>query len=214
MPIDTDKIVRWMSAHKQPLLTAVMILCVAGIVCAWEGVVKDRVFPKNFGVVEAGQIYRSGQIAPSLIKKVLLNYNIKVIISLAGDSSEEEKQAAKEIGVERLIFSMRGNGTGSVADYAGAVAAIYRAQQENKPVLVHCAAGTHRTGGVIASYRLIVQKKDVDFVRNEMIHYGFKPDKNINLRTFLNNNMMNIAEELKKMGVIDKMPSSIPEIKG
>jgi protein tyrosine/serine phosphatase len=92
------------------------------------------------------------------------------------------------------------------------VAAICQAQQENKPVLVHCAVGTHRTGGVIAAYRLIVQKKDVNFVRDEMVHYGFDPDKNTTLRTFLNNNMITIAEELKTMGVIEKTPPSIPEI--
>ena len=108
---------------------------------------------------------------------------------------------------------MSGNGTGDIGDYAKAVAAIYRAQQENKPVLVHCAAGTHRTGGVIAAYRLLIQHKDADAVRAEMMQYGFNPNKHTNLRMFLNNNMMAIAEKLKAMGVIDKVPASIPAIK-
>jgi hypothetical protein len=46
-----------------------------------------------------------------------------------------------------------------------------------------------------------------------MMHYGFDPDDDTNLRKFLNGNMIKIAEELKKMKVIDKIPSPIPEIR-
>jgi hypothetical protein len=45
-----------------------------------------------------------------------------------------------------------------------------------------------------------------------MTRYGFDPNDDTNLRVFLNSNMMKIAEELKKMGVIGRIPSSIPEI--
>jgi protein tyrosine phosphatase len=107
---------------------------------------------------------------------------------------------------------MGGNGVGDIGDYAKAVAAIYQAQKENKPVLVRCAAGAHRTGGVIAAYRLLIQHKDADSVRAEMMQYGFEPGENTTLRVFLNDNMMKIAEEMKKMGVIEKVPSSIPAI--
>jgi protein tyrosine/serine phosphatase len=217
MIMDVYKIMNWMSTHKRQLLIAIILLGLIGALCAWEGFAKDIFIPKKFGVVEPGQIYRSGKISPFLIRKILTKYGIKVIITLSGDSTSSspdnaERKTAKELGIERLVFSMRGNGTGDIGDYAKAVAAIYQAQQENKPVLVHCAAGAHRTGGVIAAYRLIVQKKDVNFVRAEMIHYGFNPNHNTNLRVFLNDNMMAIAEKLKTMGVIEKVPSSIPAI--
>jgi protein tyrosine/serine phosphatase len=207
------KILNWASVHKLLLLIAVIILF-AIIAEKREGYLWYRLFPRNFGVVEAGQIYRSGQIAPSLLKEVVLKNNIKVIVSLNGDSSQEERKITAELGIERVIFSLQGDGTGSVDDYARAVGAICQAQQENKPVLVHCASGAHRTGGVIAAYRLIVQKKDINFVRNEMIHYGFNTNNDMKLRTFLNKNMMKIADVLKQMGIINEVPSSLPEIRG
>jgi hypothetical protein len=210
-------ILNWASTHKRHLLIAVISLGLIGAFCAWEGFAKDIFFSKNWGVVEPGQIYRSGKISPFLIRKVLTKYNIKVIITLSGDSQTSapdnaERKAAKALGIKRLIFSMGGNGTGDIGDYAKAVAAIYQAQQENKPVLVHCAAGAHRTGGVIAAYRLLIQHKDADSVRTEMMQYGFEPDEDTTLRMFLNDNMMAIAEKLKTMGVIEKVPSSIPAI--
>jgi protein tyrosine/serine phosphatase len=215
--MDAYKILNWMSTHKRQLLIATISLGLIGAICAWEGFVKDIFIPKKFGVVEPGQIYRSGKISPFLIKKILTKYDIKGIITLSGDSPSSspdtaEKKAAKELGVERLIFSLPGDGVGDVNDYARIVAAICQFQKEGKPVLVHCAAGAHRTGGIIAAYRLIVQGKDADSVLAEMVHYGFNPDKSINLRIFLNNNMMIIAEKLKTMGVIEKMPPSIPAI--
>jgi protein tyrosine/serine phosphatase len=147
-----------------------------------------------------------------------LKYKIKKIISLAGDQKSRdeniaERQAAKELGIERVIFTLPGNGAGDVNDYAHIIAEICQAQKEKKPVLVHCVAGAQRTGGIIAAYRLLIQHKDATSVRAEMTHYGFDSDSNTNLRAFLNSNMMKIAEELKKMGVIDRIPSSIPEIR-
>jgi protein tyrosine/serine phosphatase len=200
------------SPYRQKIIISSALICLIGTICLWEWFIKNHFIPKNFGVVEQGRIYRSGQIEPSLLKKVLLKYKIKEIISLSIDSSDEERNIAEELGIKRLIFPLRGNGTGDVNDYAKIVAEIYQAQKEKKPVLVHCSAGAQRTGGIIAVYRLIIQNKDADSVRAEMAHYGFEPNDDTNLRNFLNNNMMEIAKDLKEMGVIDKIPSSIPKI--
>lgn len=212
MTFDVLKVLKTTSTHKRQIIIAAAVICLIGTIYLWQEVIKDRVIPKNFGVVEKGRIYRSGQISPSLMKKVLLKYQIKEIISLSGNSSNEEIKIAEELGIKRVVFSLRGNGTGDVNDYAKIVAEICQTQKEKKPVLVRCVAGAQRTGGIIAAYRLIIQQKDVNSVRAGMVRHGFDPDDNINLRNFLNNNMMKIAEKLKKMGIIDTMPSSIPEI--
>jgi protein tyrosine/serine phosphatase len=214
-----QKILRLISTYKRPIVIGLTLFCIVSMLIAWEKFIEDYVIPKNFGVVEAGQIYRSGHISPLLIKKTLMKYNIKGVISLIGDSTSNvfdnaERKAASELGIERLIFGLRGNGTGDVNDYAKIIAAICRFQREGKPVLIHCASGAERTGGVIAVYRLIVQRKDVGFVREEMSHYGFNPDVDINLRRFLNDNMMEIAKRLKQMGVINQVPPLIPKIRG
>ena len=213
------KILTSILSDKRLHIALIIVVLVYGTIMLWEYVIRDRIIPLQFGVVEEGQIYRSGQISASLIRKTLVKYNIKAIIELAGDSSTNvnqlaEKKAAAELGIERNVFSLRGNGTGDIETYANVIAAICEERKEKEPVLVHCVAGAQRTGGVIAAYRLIIEQRDADFVRKEMEHYGFDSDNDINLRNFLNNNMTKIAGLLKQMGVIDKVPESIPKIRG
>ncbi|MCX5635004.1 MAG: tyrosine-protein phosphatase [Planctomycetota bacterium] len=213
------KILTFILTDKGLHIALIMAVLIFGAIMMWEYVIRDRIIPRQFGVVEDGRIYRSGQISASMVRKTLIKYNIKAIIELAGDSATSvnqlaEKKVVAELGIERDVFSLRGNGTGDIETYANAVATICEERKEKEPVLVHCRAGAQRTGGVIAAYRLIIEQRDADFVRKEMEHYGFNADNDINLRNFLNNNMMEIARLLKQMGVIDKVPESIPKIRG
>jgi len=201
----------------KPRLVWPAILLLVGTIWLWEDVVEDRVIPKRFGVVKEGQIYRSGQLSSSLVKRILLKYKIGVIVSLSGDSSgdvdkDAERQAAAELDIERLIFPLSGNGTGDINNYARAIAAICEAQKKQKPVLVHCTAGVQRTGGVIAAYRLLVEKENAPFVLAEMMRFGWNPKRNAYLLPYLNSHMEELAMLLQQMGVIDHVPPSLPQI--
>jgi protein-tyrosine phosphatase len=194
------------------------LLIVTGLaICAWFGIIRYHVIPKRFGVVEQGRIYRSGQISATLVKKILTKYNIRVIVDLTSDDpknqdQQAEKKAAAELNIKVLRFPMNGKGTGDVNDYASAVAAIANAEKQNLPVLVHCAAGAQRTGGVIAMFRLLVQKKDPAFVISEMKHYGWNAKDNPDLLPYLDGNMALLAEMLKQAGVINEAPSPLPKL--
>ena len=177
------------------LFVAVPAIVIGLAVWAWFGFIRYNVIPRNFGVVAPGHVYRSGQISAPLIKKILTKYNIRVIIDLTPrdpnkpDKLAEEKAAA-ELNIKVLRFAMSGNGTGDINDYVSAVAAIVNAEKQNLPVLVHCSAGAARTGGVIATYRLLVQKIAPNLVEGEMEKYGYPiHDNKRSLRPFLNNNM-------------------------
>jgi protein tyrosine phosphatase len=194
-----------------------VILLIGGGIWVWEGIIKDRVIPKRFGVVQEGQIYRSGCLSAALVKKVLKKYNIKVIIDLTVDSPDNhdqkaEKQAAAELGIERLTFPLRGNGTGDIKNYARAIASIVKAKQERKPVLVHCAAGTQRTGGVIAAYRLLVEQKDISFIYAELMRYDWDPKDDTALLKYLNSHMAELATLLKQMLIINEIPDPLPAL--
>jgi protein tyrosine phosphatase (PTP) superfamily phosphohydrolase (DUF442 family) len=206
-----------MQHHKQLRIIAAVLLCLIGGFGLWEGLLKDDFIPKRFGVVEDGKIYRSGQLSRWLVERTLLKYNIKVIVNLTGDSTntadkDEEKEAAEKLGIERYYFFLGGDGTGDVNDYAKAIAAICQSKEKGKPVLVHCAAGTQRAGGIIAAYRLLIEQKDVPYVVNEMMSYDWSPEKNPYLLPYLNGNMEKLAFLLNQMGVIDKIPNPVPQI--
>lgn len=211
-----------LSQRRKPIFTrsrlrsvCLTILLMGGGIWVWEDVIKYRVIPKRFGVVQEGQVYRSGRLSAALVRRILVKYNIRLIVDLTGNSPDNhdqkaEKQAAAELGIERLTFPLRGNGTGDINNYARAIAAIVKAKQERKPVLVHCAAGAQRTGGVIAAYRLLVEQKDPSFIHTELMLFDWDPKNDTDLLTYLNSHMAELAMLLKQMGVIDEIPEPLP----
>lgn len=211
MPRATTNKSRWASIGRIALIVAVIG---AGI-WLWEDVLEDHVIPKRWGVVEAGKIYRSGRLSVTFVKRTLKKHNIAVIVTLTGNKpghkdQEAERQAAAQLGIEILRFPLRGNGTGDINNYAQAIAAIVDAKQKGKPVLVHCAAGTQRTGGVIACYRMLIEKKPALFAYAELLHCDWDPDDDQILLTYVNNNMAELATLLKRKGVIDEVPNPLP----
>jgi protein-tyrosine phosphatase len=199
------------------LFVAVPAIIIGLSIWGWFDFVKYRIVPKKFGVVVPGRIYRSGQISAQLIKKILTKHNIRVIIDLTSVDSNNpdklaEENAVAELNIKVFRFLMSGNGTGDINDYASAITAIAHAKKQNMPVLVHCTAGAYRTGGVIAAYRLLVQKIDPNVVEDEFEKYGCPIDDRPTLRSFLNDNMAELAMRLKQSGVIDEIPSPLPQL--
>ena len=182
----------------------------------WE-IAKYQIVPKRWGIVEHDKIFRSGRIAPHLIRKTLQKHGIKVIVDLTepdprNASWRAEQIAATELGISRYNFQLRGDGTGNITNYANAISAIEQARKENKPVLVHCAAGVQRTGGVMASYRLLVQKQPPATAYAELTRYGWKSGHDRILLDYLNNHMNELAALLQEMKVIARAPRPAPQI--
>jgi protein tyrosine phosphatase (PTP) superfamily phosphohydrolase (DUF442 family) len=215
MTVEVSKIKSY-SRRKWLVILCLAVSVTAGLL-ACVNIFKNLVIPKRFGVVEQGIVYRSGQISVPLIKKVLAEYKIKTIVVLTGEKpgdpdQQAENRAADEMNVEILRFPLSGNGTGDINEYARAVVAIADAQKHKQPILVHCTAGSYRTGGVIAIYQVLIQKIDPRIVEDEIEKYGCAIDDKPLLRSFLNNNMAELAMRLKKSGVIDEIPSPLPQI--
>jgi protein tyrosine/serine phosphatase len=205
------------SKRKRYLFFVLAILLVAGSVWLWEEVLEDRIIPKRFGVVEQGQIYRSGQLHKALVEKTLRKYKIAKIVDLTGavpgdQNQQAEIRATQDLGIERVELHLKGDGTGDIRHYVEAIAFIHDAVHQNKPVLVHCAAGAQRTGGVIAAYRMLVQKKPPSEVQHEMTNYGWRATNNPALPQYLNNNMGRLAEMLVAKGVLDEVPEPLPQL--
>jgi len=196
------------------LIIASSVLAVGTGVWIWKEVIEDRVIPKRWGVVEDGTIYRSGQLHSYLVEKTLKRYRIATIVSLTFDDPNDKNQqaehrAAANLGIDLQRYPLSGNGTGDIHNYAKAVAAIVRSRVSGRPVLVHCAAGSQRTGGAIAFYRLLVERRPTSFVYRELRRYGWKPS-NRALLDYVNGHMAELAQVLVEMDVIKDVPTPLP----
>jgi len=195
----------------------VLILLAVALVWLWSSCACRWVFPKRWGVVEEGAVYRSGQLSAMLVKRTLTRHHIQVIVDLTDHDADRldhavELRAARELGILDFNFPLSGDGTGDIRHYAEAIAAIVKAKNAGKPVLVHCVAGAMRTGGVIAAYRLLVERADPEAVRKEMMRYGWKPRKNRVLIDYLNAHMAELARLLVERGVIENVPDPLPQL--
>ena len=188
---------------------------IAGAVVSWDLVLKDRLATRHWGVVEQGRIYRSGRLPLDRARDTLANHRIGVLIDLTENKPDnrfqlKERAAAVELGVEYHNFPLSGDGTGDIAHYADAIAVMCRARREGKPVLVHCAAGAQRTGGVVAAYRVLVEGMSPAEARAELKRYGWKPVKDQVLLDYLNRNMAELAALLLARQVIGAIPEPLP----
>lgn len=200
----------------KPLPAVVLAICLLGAVAwLWDGVLKDRLIPKRWEVVEGHQIYRSGQLSAALVKRTLASCGIRVIVALTADDPQDkdqqaEERAAAELGIELLRFPLNGDGTGDIHQYAGALAAVVQAERQGKPVLIHCAAGVQRTGGTIAFLRLLVDKRSPTEVVQELRQHGWSPKENPKLLPYLNDNLGRLATILHEKGLLDEIPYPLP----
>lgn len=204
----------WRTVHRPWSRVAgiVLALGVVGIAMwAWE-----RRMPVRWAAVEEGCLYRSGRLPAALVGKVLRDHGIKVIVALNAEASDDvddlaERKAAGDLGVELLRFPLRGDGTGEVDHYIAAVAAIARARQQGKCVLVHCIAGSQRTGGVIACYQLLVENRTPAEALREMKRGGWRT-RDVALTAYINANLAVIAAGLHDQGIIAAVPNPLPAL--
>ena len=215
--IDKNQVRRF-SQQRLPRFV-VIVLLIGGGAYVFDQYIKWNLFPKRWGVVEPAAIYRSGQLSPMQIRKQIEKHSIDVIVSLTGPipgdvEYEAEKQATKDYGIERVTFPLRGDGTGDIEQYAAAIAKIHQSIRDDKIVLVHCAAGTQRTGGVVASYRILVQGRSPVEAVEEMRQYGWRPDKNPVLLPYINDHMYKLTELLIEKSVLEIAPDPLPILTG
>ena len=164
-------------------LRVVIIALVVGVTSGallFDEFVKDHVFIRKFGVVEAGQITRSGRMTPATMRKVHERSQAKTMIDLGmyktGTPDEIEAQAtADELGMVRHRLFLKGDGTGNPNYYVHALRLM--TDPDNLPVHVHCNAGAQRTSVAIILYRVIIQGQTIPDAYPEAFDYGHHPSK-------------------------------------
>jgi protein tyrosine/serine phosphatase len=120
---------------------------------------------RNFRVVTPGVLYRSGQLSLAGLERAVHDYGIRTVVTLrdadvAGeeppDRAEEEFCADRDIRYVRIRPERWWSPTGGPVPAEAGVRRFLAVMDDpaNHPVLVHCFAGVHRTGAMVAIYRM------------------------------------------------------------
>lgn len=117
----------------------------------------------NFRLV-APQCYRSAQLTPDVLEQHIKDEGLKCVVNLRGDHDgadwhKGEVDACKRMSVEHadIRFDLR-----KLPEPDALNALIERLESGPYPMLMHCRAGSERTGMAAALYCMIVEHKTLD----------------------------------------------------
>ena len=129
---------------------------------------RDRVVWDHWDVVKPGVLYRSGQLRPEQLAAAVKRYGLRTVVNFQVPSSrvKAERELARKLGVDFMNLPMPGDGFGQEAQFREVLKACD--DPSRRPVLVHCARGTCRTGAAAALYRFERDGWTVDDVAAEM----------------------------------------------
>ncbi|QDT16954.1 dual specificity protein phosphatase family protein [Alienimonas californiensis] len=202
------------SAQRGWWIAGFLILSGLAAVLAWDAV-KYEFIAKRFGVVETDGLFRSGQISEAMFVPTLEEHGIDTVICLMGNDKDEPGHPEEVAAVEAMEdvkferFPLRGDGTGDFETYFNALVALTSARRADRKVLVHCAAGSQRTGSIVAAYQLLVLREDPADVYAELGRYGWEPDDAAML-DYLNQHLPECARRLYERGLISEIPDPMP----
>jgi protein tyrosine/serine phosphatase len=123
----------------------------------------------NFGVVD-GHIYRGAKPGKSGYAE-LAAFGIKEVIDLRGEAKSGDRQLAEAAGLKYVSIPMEDHSTPTDDESAAFLKAVGEANGDK--VYVHCAGGRHRTGSMIAVYRMVQDGWTIDQAYDEMLKYDF-----------------------------------------
>lgn len=165
-----------------------VVAVLVGVVLFIEGV-RPHIVPKRFSEVVHGKIYRAGKLTSRAMADVVAEHNIKTIIDLGayerGSSGDQRlARTAQALGATRYRFDLVGDSTGDPNDYVDVLRILI--DPASQPVLVHCGAGTERTGCTVALYRHYFEGVPLSRAFAEADAKGHDPSDNpLLLRTLL-----------------------------
>ena len=124
---------------------------------------------KNFGVVD-GRIYRGAQPKDEDFA-ALKQLGVTTVVDLRLDARKGSRAEAEAAGLRYVNIRIDDHKQPTDADVAAFVALLDRSPDAK--VYVHCAGGRHRTGSMIAVYRLVHCGWSIDEAYGEMKAYDF-----------------------------------------
>ncbi len=175
---------------------------VALVAGAWAGYLR---LSGNFHSIEQGAIYRSAQLSGSQFAERIRENGIKTILNLRGNNAgrswyDEEIKASEMAGVRHIDYPIS-SGRELTDDQVNELTGILRSAP--RPLLIHCEAGSDRTGLTSALYELLVAKRSLAEASAQLsFRYGHFPW--LGSRTVaMDRTFERVAEKLKTAGGSD-----------
>ncbi len=152
------------------ILLALILTALLGGAIGWL-IIEDRsnrLVWDHFDAVKHGRLYRSGQLTSDQLTEAIASLRLRTIVSFQTPSPQvdREREICKGLGVDFLNLPMPGDGFGQEAQFRAVLKAVD--DIDRRPVLVHCARGTCRTGAAVALYRFERDGWTIDDVSAEM----------------------------------------------
>jgi len=147
-----------------------LIFLLAAAIAGWLTVLdrQGRLVWDHWDEVKRGILYRSGQLTSTQLTQAVKQYNIRTVVNLQwpGEEMVEERGLAASLGIDFVNLPMPGDGFGEEWEFREFLRILD--DPERRPVLVHCARGTCRTGAAVGIYRLERDGWTLDDVATEM----------------------------------------------
>ncbi len=142
----------------------------------WLGIEtrRNRLVWDHFDVVKPDILYRSGQLTGGQLTQAIRRYGIRTVVNFQRTSPQvtRERLLTKQLGVDFLNLPMTGDGFGHEDQFREVLKACD--DPHRRPVLIHCARGTCRTGAATALYRFERDGWTIDDVSAEMKRQSYK----------------------------------------
>jgi uncharacterized protein (TIGR01244 family) len=148
---------------------------VAALAGGWAGYLR---LSGNFHPIEAGVIYRSGQLSGDQLASHIQEAGIRTIINLRGNNTgrpwyDDEMKVSAAAGVQHVDFPLS-SGRELTDDQVTQLTGLLK--DSARPVLIHCEAGADRSGLASALYKLLVAKRPPEEAAAQLsFRYGHFP---------------------------------------
>ncbi|MBX6314875.1 MAG: tyrosine-protein phosphatase [Isosphaeraceae bacterium] len=155
-------------------IAVVVVSAVATVLWMTREDQRNRLVWDHFDVVKPNILYRSGQLNLDQLEAAVRTYGIRTVISFQfpGPAVARERALAKKLGIDFINLPMPGDGFGREEQFREVLAATD--DPERRPVLIHCARGTCRTGAAVALYRLERDGWTLEDVAAEMARQTYR----------------------------------------
>ena len=157
------------------LAAAIAIAAPAASYAGYCGIV---IWSGNHHTVDEGRLYRSAQLSGPELGREIDAHHIRTVLNLRGpnpskDWYRDELTATQAHGAQHYDIGISARSTVPEEKVAQIVAVLRDAP---KPILVHCASGSDRTGFVSALYRYAVLEQGAGKAEQELsLWYGHFP---------------------------------------